>query len=108
MKDNEKGVAYWNRVCERFDVDFRFELPNRRFNRKIGMFSEGRFDLEGNAIDEATWNANVDQWLPTEADRAYVKSLMKGVLEPGKYAGWIAPPAKGINGQPIDFEYVKL
>ena len=108
VKDNEKGVAYWNRVCERFDVDFRFELPNRRFNRKIGMFSEGRFDLEGNAIDEATWNANVDQWLPTEADRAYVKSLMKGVLEPGKYAGWIAPPAKGINGQPIDFEYVKL
>jgi hypothetical protein len=22
-------------------------------------------------------------------------------------ASWIAPPAKGINGMPVDFEYVK-
>ena len=27
-------------------------------------------------------------------------------LEPGKIAGWIAPPAKGINGQPVEYEYV--
>jgi benzoyl-CoA 2,3-dioxygenase component B len=30
------------------------------------------------------------------------------VYEPGKIAGWIAPPAKGVNGQPSDFEYVIL
>jgi benzoyl-CoA 2,3-dioxygenase component B len=29
------------------------------------------------------------------------------VTEPGKVAAWIAPPTKGINGMPIDFEYVK-
>jgi hypothetical protein len=23
-------------------------------------------------------------------------------------ANWIAPPARGINGQPADFEYVRL
>jgi hypothetical protein len=23
-------------------------------------------------------------------------------------AGWIAPPAKGVNGQPFEFEYVRL
>jgi benzoyl-CoA 2,3-dioxygenase component B len=33
---------------------------------------------------------------------------MVAVKEPGQFAGWIAPPAKGLNGQPIDFEYVKL
>jgi benzoyl-CoA 2,3-dioxygenase component B len=33
---------------------------------------------------------------------------MKPVVEPGKFANWIAPPARGINGKPIDFEYVRL
>jgi benzoyl-CoA 2,3-dioxygenase component B len=30
------------------------------------------------------------------------------VTEPGKFANWIAPPARGINAQPIDFEYVRF
>ena len=30
------------------------------------------------------------------------------VYEPGAFANWIAPPRRGINGQPIDFEYVKF
>ena len=46
-------------------------------------------------------------WLPTEADRVYVKSVQKAVYQPGQMAHWIAPPAKGINGQPQDFEYVR-
>ena len=33
---------------------------------------------------------------------------MQPVHEPGKIANWIAPPPQGINGQPVDFEYVKL
>jgi benzoyl-CoA 2,3-dioxygenase component B len=32
---------------------------------------------------------------------------MAPVVELGKFASWIAPPARGINGQPIDFEYVR-
>jgi benzoyl-CoA 2,3-dioxygenase component B len=31
---------------------------------------------------------------------------MIGVTEPGKFASWIAPPARGINHQAIDFKYV--
>jgi len=34
--------------------------------------------------------------------------LMKPVLEPGKFADWIAPPAKGIDGKPAEFDYVRL
>jgi benzoyl-CoA 2,3-dioxygenase component B len=29
------------------------------------------------------------------------------VREPGQFAHWIRPPAKGIGGQSIDFEYVR-
>jgi benzoyl-CoA 2,3-dioxygenase component B len=33
---------------------------------------------------------------------------MKPVYEPGKFAPWIAPPSKGVHGQPVDYEYVKF
>ena len=33
---------------------------------------------------------------------------MQSVTEPGRFAKWIAPPARGVNGQPVDFEYVRL
>jgi benzoyl-CoA 2,3-dioxygenase component B len=108
VKDNEKGIEYFNRICEKAGVDFRFRLPHRRFNRRIGIYSDARFDLEGNPVDQATWNAHVTEWLPTDADRAYVKSLMVPCHEQGKIAGWIAPPAKGVDGKPFEFEYVKL
>ena len=108
VKDNEKGTEYFNKICRRHEVDFEFELPHRRFNRHIGMYSEGRFDPKGNLIDEATWQERQGEWLPTEEDRAYVQSLMKPCTEPGKMASWIAPPPKGINNNPVDYEYVRL
>ena len=46
--------------------------------------------------------------MPSEADMSYILSLMEPCTEPGKFAGWIAPPRAGINGMPGDFEYVKL
>ena len=39
---------------------------------------------------------------------AFIQSLMTPCTEPGRYASWIAPPARGINNQPGDFEYVKI
>jgi benzoyl-CoA 2,3-dioxygenase component B len=33
---------------------------------------------------------------------------MVKVIEPGKFANWIAPPVSGVNEKPIDFEYVKF
>jgi benzoyl-CoA 2,3-dioxygenase component B len=33
---------------------------------------------------------------------------MEQVIEPGKFAHWIAPPRAGINGKPGDFEYVRI
>jgi len=54
------------------------------------------------------WHDGKDEWLPSDADQAFVKSLMQRVTEPGKMAAWIAPPDRGINAQPVAYEYVKL
>ena len=45
---------------------------------------------------------------PRQQDREFVSSLMGRVVEPGKFANWIAPPVIGINRQPVDFEYVRF
>jgi benzoyl-CoA 2,3-dioxygenase component B len=108
VKDNEKGIEYWNKIAAKAGSDFRVRLPHRRFNRSIGVYAGHRFDIDGNPISEEQWNASVADWLPTQEDREYVKSLMKPCHEQGKFASWIAPPPRGINSQPIDFEYVKL
>ena len=36
------------------------------------------------------------------------EGLMGRVVEPGKFANWIAPPMIGINRQPVDFEYIRF
>lgn len=108
IEDNQKGIDYWNRILAEHGAAERLRLPHRRFNRQIGMYSDHRFDLDGNPLAEIEWQTRKDQWLPSAADREYVRSLMQAVTAPGKVAGWIAPPPKGINGQPLDFEYVKL
>jgi len=37
-----------------------------------------------------------------------VASLMGRVIAPGQFANWIAPPAMGVNKQPVDFDYVRF
>ena len=63
---------------------------------------------DGRVVSEAEWTARKAEWLPTPEDFAFVASLMGRVVEPGKFAGWIAPPVMGINRQPVDFEYVRF
>ncbi|HKX45843.1 MAG TPA: benzoyl-CoA 2,3-epoxidase subunit BoxB [Planctomycetota bacterium] len=108
VADNQKGIDYWNRICEKAGVEFRFSLPHRRFNRKIGIYAEGWFDLAGRPISETEWTSSVGEWLPTRAERDYVQSLMQPVYERGKIASWIAPPPKGVDDKPVDYEYVRL
>ncbi len=108
VKDNLKGIEYWNRVCERHAVAFRFRLPHRRFNRRIGIYALSHFDLDGHPLSEAEFARRRDAWLPTEADRAFVEGLMRPVLRPGEFAPWIAPPAKGIDSLSVEHEYVRL
>ncbi len=59
-------------------------------------------------MDAATWQTRHDDLLWSEADRAYVGSLMHPLTEPGQMAAWLAPPARGINGMPVEFDYVRF
>jgi len=63
---------------------------------------------DGRVVSDAEWAANEKHWLPSAEDRAFVASLMGRVVEPGRFANWIAPPVMGINRQPIDFQYVRF
>ena len=108
VKDAAAGVERWNRIIQKAGVAFSLKVPHKAFNRRIGPLAAVRIDPDGNVVSEAEWNARVDQWLPSAADRAFVASLMGRVAEPGKFANWIAPPARGINNQPVDFAYVRF
>ena len=109
LADVAVGVERINRVIRNFGVDFRITLPHVAFNRRIGAFAELDVTPGGEVIDAGAWRGRESEWLPAESDRAYVRSLMpSAVTEPGRFANWIAPPSRGINHQPIDFEYVRL
>jgi benzoyl-CoA 2,3-dioxygenase component B len=107
IRDSARGVARWNKIIRDAGIDFELRLPHRGFNRRIGEFAGARISPAGETITEETWRANEPSWLPTPADREFVKSLMKPAFRPGEFASWLAPPARGIHHQPIDFEYVR-
>jgi benzoyl-CoA 2,3-dioxygenase component B len=105
----EAGVARWNRNMEREGLPHRLTLPHKGFHRAIGNFAGYFISPAGEVLTEDAWMRNRDRWLPSAADYAFVQSLMSGrVVEPGKFANWIAPPLRGINRQPLNFEYVRF
>ena len=74
----------------------------------IGAWANQPVTPEGKMIAKDEYAKNLTQWIPSEADRAFVHSLMQRVVEPGRMAGWIAPPERGVNNLPVEHEYVKL
>ncbi len=107
-EDCQKGVDRWNRSLADAGIDFRLRLPHAGFHRDVGTFRSRHVSPDGLLLSDEEWQANASSWLPTDADRAHVQSLMVGVTEPGKMAGWVAPPSRGIHQQPVDYEYVKI
>ena len=108
VEDSQRGVDRWNKIIEKAEVDFRLRLPSTRFHRATGIYAGLHFDPDGRLLSAEDWEARHAAWLPSASDETYVKSLMQQpVYEPGKMAHWIAPPAKGIKNQAVDFEYVK-
>jgi benzoyl-CoA 2,3-dioxygenase component B len=108
IKDSVAGVGRWNKLIEKAGIPFKLVAPHKAFHRNIGALAGVKVSPEGRVVSEAEWNAKVGEWLPTAEDRVYVASLMGRVVEPGKFANWIAPPVVGINRQAVDFEYVRF
>jgi benzoyl-CoA 2,3-dioxygenase component B len=108
VSDCQKGVDRWNKTIADAGIDFALRLPHRGFNRRVGTFAGHLVSPDGRLLDQPGGDDKAGEWLPTGTDREYVTSLMQGVRQVGKMASWIAPPPTGIQGKPVDYEYVKL
>jgi benzoyl-CoA 2,3-dioxygenase component B len=109
IREIESGVSRWQRVIDKAGIPFRLTLPHKGFHRAIGNFAGHFIGLDGEVLREEEWKKQEHKWLPDSKDHAFVQSLMSGrVVEPGKFANWIAPPARGINNHPLNFEYVRF
>lgn len=108
IEEVQAGLDRWNRIPAKMEIPFRFTLPHEGFNRRIGNFAGCYVTPGGQLVSESAWNNQKDQWLPSDSDHEFVESLMGRVITPGQFANWIAPPVRGINNQPIEFEYVRF
>jgi benzoyl-CoA 2,3-epoxidase subunit B len=108
VEDCQRGIDRWNKRLDEAGLSERLRLPSKRFYRHIGLYADMPFDTDGRLVTPTDWDARRGEWLPTDADRAYVASLQKPVHEPGKIANWIGMPARGIKGLPFEYEYVRL
>jgi benzoyl-CoA 2,3-epoxidase subunit B len=107
QEDCQGAIDRWNKIVA--DLGVAFRLPSSRFHRGVGTFAGAFFDLDGNRISETEFRRREPELLPSAADREYVRSLMAHpVMKPGQFAGWISPPARGIDGRPVEFEYVRV
>jgi benzoyl-CoA 2,3-dioxygenase component B len=108
IRDAQGGLNRWNAMIAKLGVPFQMKLPHPGFHRAIGVFADAKINPAGEVVSEEEWARRRDEWLPNAADGDFIASLMRPVWEPGKFAGWIAPPRVGIDNKPGDFEYVKL
>src|SRR5687767_1244316 len=106
--DCENGVKRWNQELEDAGLEERLFLPHQGFNRKVGTFAGHHVSPWGDILDDAAWEKNVGDWLPTPDDRAQVAELMVPHYDTGDFAGWIAPPSVGINSMPVEYDYVRF
>jgi benzoyl-CoA 2,3-dioxygenase component B len=106
VEDCEKVLKRWSKHLDGTGVTLT--LPSRRFHRAQGTFAGKFFTPEGQEIAQGEYEKNEGRWLPSAEDRAYVQSLMVNPVHTlGHFANWIAPPPRGINEQPLEFEYVR-
>lgn len=108
IEDCRGGISRWNREISSHGIDFEITMPHVAFNREVGEFADLSISPAGTVVDAPTFEAKTSTWLPTSEDRAYIEELMQPQFEPGEFAGWIAPPQRGIQNKTPDFLYVKL
>jgi 1,2-phenylacetyl-CoA epoxidase catalytic subunit len=108
VTDSVAGVNRWNKVLDKAGIPTRLSGPHKAFHRNIGGLAGIKVSPDGRVVSEAEWKAQVDHWLPSATDRAFVASLMGRVVELGQFAHWIAAPMMGINRQPVEFDHVRF
>jgi benzoyl-CoA 2,3-dioxygenase component B len=108
INDCQSGVNRWNKILADAELPVRLKLPSIAFNRRVGAFAGIEVSPDAELLTADEWTQRSGQWLPTDVDKTYVRSLMRPVYERGRIASWIAPPRHGINGKAFDYDYVHL
>jgi benzoyl-CoA 2,3-dioxygenase component B len=67
-----------------------FRIPDLKYNRRIGDYGGQRFSVRGEDLDAAAFAAHLEETLPREEDKVYMRELMKT-------KDWIAPPTQSIK-----------
>ena len=107
--DCEAGVQRWNKILERHGMSDRLRLPDRKFNRGIGMFSSLHFDPHGAPLSDAEWDAAQHEWLPA-AGGSRVPAQHHGAARVRARASSPTTSRRrcaASTGMPINFEYVR-
>ena len=65
----------------------KLHLTDPRFNRHRGPHRGQPYDPHGGLLTREEWNAALPRMLPTPADEALLRELLKD-------PGWIAPPRR--------------
>ena len=108
--DCQAGVDRWNkRVLEAHGMSERIALPSRKFNRKVGVYAGKHFDPLGNPLTPEEWERKKYEWLPSPEDKALPAQHpgARRSTSPGSSPTTSRRRQRGINRQPIDFEYVR-
>ena len=107
--DCQAGVDRWNKILERHGfvrspAAARSQVqPRHRQFRRLALRSR-----RAPAARDEEWARRKHEWLPAPADKEFLLSIMATpIYEPGKFANYIAPPQRGVKGQPVNFEYVR-
>lgn len=108
VADCAGGVRRWNKDIREAGIEFELRLPHVAFNRGVGEFAGVSVTPAGEIISAEAARQDEKSWLPSTDDAAYIEELMQPTYQIGDFAGWIARPSKGVLGQPVDFEYVKV
>ena len=110
VEDSPAGVVRWNQVIEQAGIDFELKLPHRAFNRRIGAFAElarlaRRQGGERGRMEGAT---SASGCRPTRTAPTSTSLMGRRWSSPASSPTGSPRRARGINGQPADFEYVRF
>src|SRR5207247_2625331 len=107
-KVRDLGVIDLSTMQKKLNLHYSLSLD--LFGSEVSTNAANAFNasLKGRFQETKIEDDHKLEWLPAKADGDFIQSLMRQVVEPGKFASWIAPPRVGIDNKPGDFEYVKL
>lgn len=107
IRDCQRALDKWNRRLADFGSETRPRCPAAGSIASRGSTATSRSTPRASSSRRRKFEKNRESWLLSPSDNAYLQQIMVPVREPGAFAQWIRPPAKGLGGKGIDFEYVR-